>query len=805
VRRHLSNTRIAVVLVMAVFLLTFAARADVVILKDGYTLHGVRTLKEKASIVDPLSGEAFVVDKVSGVTAIDDGPRWTVFPVSYKQVVDVGSENIFKDHVNYTPKKDRYLGTQPFPKNFLPPEVKPWDRKEWTREVVFLDGEAINVKHTLKQYIAVISPYYLRIGSSTHAFTQYYLTKEFNPNLLREFLMNHPDLGDVEGKAQGDRREKLFRFWVQADWLEPAEKELELLKKDVPNDKDRYAKLRSELNGLKAEAIFAEVERARESGRHRWAMNALNSFPKEDVPNTIAVKVTTLRAEYETRQAKYQAAKRYLTELSSKLKGEPTKFLVDASQAVNKEVHLDTMPRIEIFSTLAERAELDAKGGRKPHHSPEELLAAAVTGWHLGKVSAETKAETARKCWVARQMALEYLRTTNRVNRRQLLDNYLKGSDALPYDEIEKLVSLLPPPDAPSEITNMTIKGKLEVTVDNPHEVEYIVRLPDEYQAGRPYPLVILLPDGFEKPEEILQKMGDYTSRYGYIAIAMKWYDPLKNKYGFTQQEHTAFMNLMRFARRTFQVDSDRIFLLGRNEGGTMAVDIAAGHPDLFAGVIPFNPRMITSIFITCGYWFNFFQLPLYVVMGDRAGNSVSAIRASSERWMPRGFPTLIVSYKGRGAEWFPEELPHLFDWMGRKKRAEPGRVLGPAGTASATAEGYRTVRESDNRFFWISTDQLSPSCILDPEGKRIPAPATIQSKITEGNFITVKGLGLRQATVWFGKGMVDYDKPVKIKMGERAVVTKTIKPQISVMMEDLYERGDRQRPFFERLDFKLP
>jgi hypothetical protein len=59
--------------------------------------------------------------------------------------------------------------------------------------------------------------------------------------------------------------------------------------------------------------------------------------------------------------------------------------------------------------------------------------------------------------------------------------------------------------------------------------------------------------------------------------------------------------------------------------------------------------------------------------------------------------------------------------------------------------------------------------------------------------------------TVWFGKGMVDYNKPVKVQVSDSKPVTKTITPEIPVLMEDLYERADRQRPYFAKLDFKVP
>jgi hypothetical protein len=180
-----------------------------------------------------------------------------------------------------------------------------------------------------------------------------------------------------------------------------------------------------------------------------------------------------------------------------------------------------------------------------------------------------------------------------------------------------------------------------------------------------------------------------------------------------------------------------------------------------------------------------------------------------SERWMPKGFPSLIVSYKGRGPEWFSGELPYAFDWMGRKHRAEPGKRLGPPALGFAD-EGFSSVRFSDNRFHWLSTEEIKAERVLTPgaaKERNPPHPAKFFANVT-GNTVEGKALGMRQLTVWFGKGMVDYTKPVKVQFSNDKGTwkdTKLITPDIAVLMEDLYERSDRQRPYFGRIDFKMP
>ena len=45
--------------------------------------------------------------------------------------------------------------------------------------------------------------------------------------------------------------------------------------------------------------------------------------------------------------------------------------------------------------------------------------------------------------------------------------------------------------------------------------------------------------------------------------------------------------------------------------------------------------------------------LPFYVVIGDHAGDYAKQDRLQFDQWIPKGYPALLVQYKGRGLEWF--------------------------------------------------------------------------------------------------------------------------------------------------------
>jgi hypothetical protein len=175
---------------------------------------------------------------------------------------------------------------------------------------------------------------------------------------------------------------------------------------------------------------------------------------------------------------------------------------------------------------------------------------------------------------------------------------------------------------------------------------------------------------------------------------------------------------------------------------------------------------------------------------------------------MAKGYPAIAVSYKGRSYEWFGFELPYAFDWMNRKRREAAVPELGKPGLAAGDGEEYRTLRASDDRFYWLSTKEISPQNLIATflGQKKTPNAARLQGSILPGNTIHVKTVGVKDVTVWLGKGMVDFSLPIRIRVNNEHDWNndrKPVKPDLSVLLEDLYDRGDRQRPFFYKVPFQ--
>lgn len=797
---HLFRGTTGILALLGLFALAGPNRADILIFKDGFTLTG--KVKREGQVIFE-GGQAIKVG--NGSFVIDDDQtlpesrsslvKRTLFTSRQVQDVDdkvVGKEpQIIALKTSLTP-----FSTASRMEPFGPIlKVTPWDTKwERTYEIQPLKQEAI----ATKQRIVLLTPHAVWVESSRFLWQQMYLTTELGPDVVRQLLYSHPDLKERPGQADPVKREKLVRFLRQAGFYDTAEQELEQWVKDDPTAKDKVAAERTLLNQLRASELADQIDRAFKVGQHQWVQKHLQNFPKEATDRQQA-RMLTIKDAYEKGEESLTAARRFLKELPPKAFPEAHKqIFTEAAQAILRELNNDNYQRLETFVTFAKQAERDQKQGRTPMHTPSDLLALAVSGWVLGNGSAEAKAEAGIRLWRARQFIQEYQRTDAVGLRQRLLNGYTRdATETVAFDELAQIITNLPPSHPEAKLP----AGPIPLTTDLPmglrKSVNYIVQLPREYHHGRPYPVLFVLHQAIEKAADTMDRWSDLAHQNGYILVAPEWpaRGQLKeSKYHFSPDEHAAVLDTLRDMQRRFNVDTDRVFMAGVGQGGDMAMDVGLSHPDVFAGVVAMGvqPRYFTKAYAN-----NAQYLPMYIVSGELASESPKAIRqVFLNSFIARGMPALYVEYKGRGNEWFTGELPTIFDWMNRKKRA----------MANPEMTEMSSMRPGDNRFYWLSGEGINPTSVNDLDKWRsLAVPATLQGRIAESNTIRIYAKNWKTITLWFTRGMIEFDKPVSIWIGtELRMKDKKISPSLATLLEDFYLRGDRSRLFLQKLELPL-
>src|SRR5207248_1910197 len=264
----------------------------------------------------------------------------------------------------------------------------------------------------IEQQMTYIDPYFAYIMSPTHLWRTAYRTSEFDPEKVRKLLSTHPDLAEPDGKPDASKRVALAKFMLDVGWLQLAKEDIEKLRKDFPNGvpmgaKEAFDALVKEVDVATAALVIREAELALGGGP------AAAVWPVRSLPT-------------------------------------PLSNLVAAAETVYAELHPDSAGRIEAFVNLAATAERLKGQDRDPTRKPDELLAAAVSGWAKGKNGATEKPELALRIWAARETVLGYQRAGDLNSRNTILAQYRRGK-LLPIDEPAPNVAV-PPPARPAEL-----------------------------------------------------------------------------------------------------------------------------------------------------------------------------------------------------------------------------------------------------------------------------------------------------------------------------------------------------------------
>ena len=265
----------------------------------------------------------------------------------------------------------------------------------------------------------------------------------------------------------------------------------------------------------------------------------------------------------------------------------------------------------------------------------------------------------------------------------------------------------------------------------------YGVSVPKGYKSnGGPYPLVLCIPSSKDgkvvQPMEFLtEELQDGDLRDGAILAVVSMPEDSSTWNG--DDAIRAVMMTFGDVTRKAPIDVDRIYLLGRGEGVSCAMQIATRFPHRFAGVVG-----MAGDVGTVGYE-NFHNLP---TLFQGAGAEATAFEAKIKE---AGFNNCTIKPDATVAD--------VWAWMQQTPRvSNPVKITLAPGTPIP------------NKAYWLE----------------IPPTDGIQGVVTAeadraSNTIKINAEGVRSVSVYFNNDIVDLTRPVTIVLNGREIQEKVI------------------------------
>jgi pimeloyl-ACP methyl ester carboxylesterase len=766
-----------------ILLIAATAHAETIVLKNGMRLEGAlgQLSDLKAGTLGPFGGGAAGGTGIKSIVIVDDGLRRTLAPaLQVTGVPDAGKSSTVKIHV---PQRV-YNGPNKLSKVGAELKVTPFD--EWGRRVYSMaSGERLDIV----QGITEVTPLYTRVQALNAKKSVEWDMRIATSSLPRKLLSTILRRLNPESSAH---RLQIVALYVEADRIQDARIELEELVDDFPKLEGLNEQIDT-LRQIGAQRLIREIKVRKDAGQHRTAYAIAEEFPLDGVSGATVLGIREFITEYQDLKKKYDGTLAGIQAQLDKVEDAAVKEkLKPFCDEIARDLNVNTLDRMEDFNRLADDEKLTA----------DQKVALALSGWLLGTGSGTENTAVAMSLGKVRDLVRDYLASKRKGERAEILEK-LKGLEGSSPAYLAKIVAHMTPPLSPPQLPEEEVKvpGLLEIKipgVGEDGEFAYLVQLPPEYDPHRRYPCVVTLHAAGTTAEqqvdwwagavqEKTNQRGGQATRQGYIVIAPRWGKDHQMEYEYSTREHAAVLFPLRDAMQKFSIDSDQVFLSGHSMGGDAAWDIACSHPDMWAGAIPIGANCDKYIPL---YVKNARYVPWFFVVGEKDSKRGERMLDVWDKYFRfSDFDVLVSEYLGRGHEHFYDEIQRLFEWMKLHRRNFFPQEF-----------EVGTVRESDNYFWFVEFHGMPPAVIVSPLKFAGRKPMEVAGKHSDSNVLTVRA-GAAGGTVYYSPELLDLSKKMSLNLPGRDR-NKSFEPSAEVLLEDVRTRGDRQHPFWAKIEF---
>jgi len=307
------------------------------------------------------------------------------------------------------------------------------------------------------------------------------------------------------------------------------------------------------------------------------------------------------------------------------------------------------------------------------------------------------------------------------------------------------------------------------------YQVEFLVRIPAGYTPKRSWPLLLAAHGQGGNARSVgvwmPRLLGRDREKYVLVCPTM----PGPKHYSGKAYQEQAYLKPLAWARRSLNVDDDRIYVSGYSQGGHSSWHLATMYPRLFAAAVPMAgiPAFEGAQMTYAIYLENLEHLPLWAIWGEKdtapapAWGNVDFCRAATRRIRQLGWkhykPTELLGRGHGGCFPSPREFAK---YLAAHKRIAPPEAFRRKFHLAHHARGYYV---EALRFTRTPIDFNKPIKIVvktsrDPDS--VDPQAALRQHIAgrlfylsvkldrSRNRLTVRGGGVRKVRIYVADGM---------------------------------------------------
>ncbi len=710
-----------------------------------------------------------VLDRLGSLILVDDDLRLIVFGQRHLADLIEGPEFEPEEEFNVPQVAAGRSGVFQVVNLAAITRIEPFD-EFGRRTVYFLAARGKEVG--LVQGIVRLTPRYARLLGLNYRWEGAIATRAIPQQTVLKLLKRASD------SERFTERVRVVNFLARVGWLLAAERELDALAAAFPDRKEAIETARRILAELKARRALEELRIRQAAGQHRFVYGLLHQALPPEAPGEVVVGVRSLRGQYEQDLKDLQVIRTDVQELVGELRAELRSGVAPIADEIRSRVTFESLSRLKIYLDLRENRDLSA----------EARLGLLISAWLAGVPYAQPNLPRALELWRARRLIERYVRSS--PLERERIESELEEMEGLTPELARELIRYLPPPLADATKVEPGVITRIDLPFESDAQsTGYYVLLPPEYHPEHRYPAVVTLRGRVTTAKMQVEWWARQAQRNGYIVIAPDYLDDSSQGYRYSVAEHLRVIHAVRDASLRFSIDRDRVFLSGHYEGAEAAWDIGLGHADQFAGLIPIAgaPGTFTRFYRPNGA-----LLSIFLVDGSLNDDSPQNNRLMADPMMRAGMDVRFLLYHGRGREPLTDIQLEVFDWMRRRKR-----------TTYPVKFECRTGRVCDDQFYYVTIDELLPNLINNPDlpaGRRSVRTGSVRVEVIRApNTIMFDLRGPVKASLWLGPDVVDFSRPIKMRVNGRAVPNRELEPSIAPLLQYYYRTADRERAFLAR------